>query len=209
MTSLYRQIAGGSIERLATLSDGIFAVAMTLLVLDLRFPLASAVHSEHDLLRALAGMWPQLVMYLMSFMSLGLVWWGQQTAMSWMERSDHALVWIQMAFLFGVTMVPFSTHLLAAFHGYRLAFFFYWLNLVFLGASLYLSWECAIRFNLLKAETPPELLKDIRARILTAQLLYGVGVLLCVISTHLSIAFLVFLQFGTIVMLMFHRRLEH
>jgi uncharacterized membrane protein len=208
MIFLYKPIAGGNIERLHTLSDGIFAVAMTLLVLDLRFPVAAAVHSEHDLLRALAQMWPQLVMYLMSFMSLGLVWSGQQTAMSWMERSDHALVWFQMAFLFGVTMVPFSTHLLAAFHGYRLAFFLYWLNLALLGATLYVSWECAIRLNLLKAETPPELPKDVRERILTAQVLYGVGALLCVISTYLSIAFLVLLQFGTILVVMFHRRSE-
>jgi uncharacterized membrane protein len=125
MISPFKRIPGGSIERLNTLSDGIFAVAMTLLVLNLHFPLVDAVHSEHDLLRALAAMWPQLVMYLMSFMSLGLVWWGQQTMMSWIERSDHALVWTQMAFLFGVTLVPFSTHLLAAFHGYRLAFFLY------------------------------------------------------------------------------------
>jgi hypothetical protein len=71
------------------------------------------------------------------------------------------------------------------------------------------SWECAVRFNLLKAETPPELPKDVRERILTAQVLYGVGALLCVISTYISIAFLVLLQFGTIVALMFHRRLEH
>ena len=54
MTTSYNQIAGQSAERLAALSDGVFAVAMTLLALDLRAPAVAAIHSEHDLWRALA-----------------------------------------------------------------------------------------------------------------------------------------------------------
>ena len=53
MTLSYNRIAGQSVERLAALSDGIFAVAMTLMVLDLRLPPAEAIHSEHDLWHAL------------------------------------------------------------------------------------------------------------------------------------------------------------
>jgi uncharacterized membrane protein len=49
MTTSYNQIAGQSVEQLAAVSDGIFAVAMTLLVLDLRVPAQEAIHSEHDL----------------------------------------------------------------------------------------------------------------------------------------------------------------
>jgi hypothetical protein len=52
MRSLYNRVAGQSVERLAALSDGIFAVSMPLLVLDLRVPAAEAVHSEQDLRRA-------------------------------------------------------------------------------------------------------------------------------------------------------------
>jgi uncharacterized membrane protein len=56
MESSYNRIAGQSVERIAALSDGIFAVAMTLLVLDLRLPAAEAVHSEHQLWRAVLAM---------------------------------------------------------------------------------------------------------------------------------------------------------
>ena len=100
-------------ERLAALSDGIFAVAMTLLVLDLRVPATEAVRSEHDLWHALAALSPQIVMYMMSFITLGIFWVGQQTQLNYLARSNRSLTWIHIGFLFAVTITPFSTRLLA------------------------------------------------------------------------------------------------
>jgi uncharacterized membrane protein len=104
--SLYNRIAGQNLERLAALSDGVFAVAMTLLVLDLRAPAAEAIHSEHDLLTALIALAPRLVTYLMSFLTLGIFWLGQQTQLDRLARSDRDLTWIHIAFLCAVTLVP-------------------------------------------------------------------------------------------------------
>ncbi len=75
----YNRIAVQSTERLAALSDGIFAFAMTLLVLDIHTPVAHAIHQESDLLQALVGLGPQFGMYMMSFLTLGIFWTGQQT----------------------------------------------------------------------------------------------------------------------------------
>ncbi len=63
MPTLDNRIQGRSLERLAALSDGIFAVAMTLLVLDLRIPGPGLVHSERDLTLALGTLWPQWIAY--------------------------------------------------------------------------------------------------------------------------------------------------
>ncbi|HEX8800258.1 MAG TPA: TMEM175 family protein [Terriglobales bacterium] len=95
----YNQIAGQSVERLAALSGGVFALAMTRLVLDLRAPAAELVHSEQDLWRALVALAPRLVMYLTSFMTLGIFWVGQQTQLNHLERSSRSLTWIPLAFL--------------------------------------------------------------------------------------------------------------
>src|SRR5437660_1366707 len=103
----YDRVAGLNHERIAALSDGIFAVAMTLLVLGVTLPAVSSVHAgdEGSLLRALGGLAPRLVPYVMSFLTLGIFWVGQQTQLSHLSRSDRRLTWIHLAFLFCVTLI--------------------------------------------------------------------------------------------------------
>lgn len=98
MRTAYNVIAGHSVERLAALSDGVFAIAMTLLVLDLRVPLASDIHTEADLWRTLLSLAPRLVPYLLSFMTLGIFWLAQQTQLNQFARSNRTLAWIHVAF---------------------------------------------------------------------------------------------------------------
>lgn len=136
MLATYNAFAGRSVQRLAALSDGIFAVAMTLLVLDLIVPTTDAVHSEHDLWRALVAMSPGLLMLGMRVLTLGIFWVGQQTQLNHLERSDRDLSWIHIAFLGVVSLIPFSTALLAQFTHYRIALLIYGMNIVVIGGAL-------------------------------------------------------------------------
>jgi uncharacterized membrane protein len=194
MTTSYNRIAGQSVERLAALSDGIFAVAMTLLVLDLRAPAAESIHHEYDLWRALIALSPRLLMYAMSFMTLGIFWVGQQTQLNHLVRSDRSLSWIHIAFLFLVSITPFSTAFLAEFTAYRLALLVYWLNILLLGIALYFSWVCALGSGLVKEDLPPHFSTAIKRRIVVAQALYGLGASLCIFNTYWSIGFIVLVQ---------------
>jgi len=205
MTLSYNRIAGQSAERLAALSDGIFAVAMTLMVLDLRLPAAAAIHCEHDLWRALWALLPRLVPYLMSFLTLGIFWVGQQTQLNHLARSDRHLSWIHLGFLFAVTLSPFSTMLLAEFMAYRAALLVYWINILLLGAILYGSWGYAIRAGLVKDDLPADVPAAICRRIVVAQALYATGALLCVINTRWSIAFILLVQLNYAVAPRFRR----
>jgi TMEM175 potassium channel family protein len=199
MTTSYDHIAGQNAERLAALSDGVFAIAMTLLVLDLRAPGSQLIHTEHDLGHALLVLSPRLLMYMLSFMTLGIFWVGQQTQLNHLERSSRNLTWIHLAFLFLVTVVPFSTALLSEHISYRLALVVYWVNILLLGATLYWSWVCALGSGLVKSDIPTNVSKAIKLRIVIAQSLYAVGMLLCVISNYLSIAFIVAVQLNYVV----------
>jgi uncharacterized membrane protein len=194
MKATYNEIAGQSVERLAALSDGVFAVAMTLLVLDLHVPLREAIHSDHDLWQGLIALSPKLLMYMMSFMTLGIFWVGQQTQLNHLSNSSRSLTWIHLLFLFAVTMTPFSTMLLAEFTAYRLALLAYWMNIFVLGATLYTSWTCAIKSGLVKEDIPSAIGTAVQRRILVAQSLYAFGALLCVFSTYWSVAFIVLVQ---------------
>ena len=194
MRPSYNRIAGQSVERLAALSDGIFAVAMTLLVLDLRIPAAELVRTDRDLAHALLSIAPQIVMYLMSFLTLGIFWVGQQTQLNHLDRSNRGLTWIHLGFLFAVTLMPFSTRLLAEHADLRLALLIYWANILLLGVTLYLSWGCATKSGLVKSDISPEIAAVIRRRIVIGQSLYAFGAALCFISTYLSIAMIVLVQ---------------
>jgi uncharacterized membrane protein len=194
MTVSYNQVAGQSVERLAALSDGIFAVAMTLLVLDLHAPAAEAIHSEGDLQHALIALAPRLLTYMMSFLTLGIFWVGQQTQLNHLERSARTLTWMHLAFLFVVTLTPFSASLLAEHIAYRTAFLVYWFNILLLGVTLYLTWNCAVNLGLVKHDISPAVLAAIQRRIVIAQSLYAFGAALCFFNPYWSIAVILLVQ---------------
>jgi len=194
MPSLYNRVAGQSVERLAALSDGIFAVAMTLLVLDLHVPAHDAIHSERDLWQALILLAPRLVIFLMSVMTIGIFWVGQQTQLNHFARADRNLAWIHIAFLCAAVLVPFTTSLLAEFIHFRMALLTYWFNILLLGATLYWSWSYATRAHLLNEDLPEEIHPAVIRRIVIAQSLYAAGASLCFLNTYYAIAAIVLVQ---------------
>jgi uncharacterized membrane protein len=146
-----------------------------------------------------SGYRPQIVMYLMTFLTLGIFRIGQQTLLDHLLRSDRALTWFHLAFVLGVTLMPFSTRLLAEFAAYRTALVVYWLNIVLLGATLYLSWGYAVRAGLVKSDVAPEVIAAICRRIVAGQSLYALGALLCLFNTYWSIAFIVVVQLNYVI----------
>jgi uncharacterized membrane protein len=189
----YNLIAGTSIERLAALSDGVFAVAMTLLVLDLHVPDAALIHSDADLIHALLQMAPRVLVYMLSFMTLGIFWVGQQTQLNQCISADRDFSWIHLIFLFAVSLMPFSTGLMAGFVALRAALIIYWLNILLLGAMLLMSWRLAVKHRLVQPEALP-LSRAIERRIIVAQTLYAAGAALCIINTTCSLIFIISLQ---------------
>jgi len=191
---VYNLFAGQSLERLAGLSDGVFAVAMTLLVLDLHSPVREAIHTEGDLWRALVALSPRLVAYFLSFLTLGIFWNGQQTQLNQLARGNRDLVWIHLGFLLAVSILPFSTGLLAEFITFRIALVVYWLNILIPGVALFAGWRYASRAKLLQDDVTAAMSAAIERRIVVAQALYAFGALLCVVNTYVSIAVIVLVQ---------------
>jgi uncharacterized membrane protein len=194
METPYNRIAGDDVGRIAALSDVIFAFAATVLVLDFHTPDGADVHSEHELVSALIASAPRLLPWLMSLMTLGIFWVGQQTQLNQLARSNRDLTWLHLVFLAVVTVLPFSTRLLAEFLLYRAAFFVYWANLFLLGACLYATWTYAERARLIREDAHGEVSEAVRRRIVIAQSLYGVGAVAGVVSPLLGIGLVLLIQ---------------
>lgn len=194
MAADYNKIAGRNLDRISAISDGIFAVGMTLLVLDLKTPAHEVIQNNGELMRTLAAMSPQFFTYFISFLTLGIFWMGQQAQLNFMAESDRNYTWMHLGFLLGVSMLPFSTRLLSEFILYRGALLCYWLNILYLGALLYTSWRYAVSANLISPDTDDELRCAIERRVLIAQSLYAGGAALCVFDTRISIAVILLLQ---------------
>ncbi len=199
MTKLYNLIAGQNRERLAALSDGVFAFAMTVLVLDIRPPPLDDIHSEAALLHALWLLSPRLVTFLMSFMTLGIFWVGQQTQHDALSHTDRAYTWFHLGFLMAVCLLPFSTNLLAEFIAFRAALIVYWFNIFLLGVLLLASWYRAKQFGLVSPDAPPDVDAAFVRRIVVAQALYSIGAALCVFSTWLSIGVIIAVQINYVI----------
>jgi uncharacterized membrane protein len=194
---LYNQISGQNIQRIEALSDGVFAIALTLLVLDIKVPVQEHVVFEKDLIVEFSKLTPKLLAYLLSFMTLGIFWTAHTSQFHFIGKSDRNLNWINLSFLFFVTVTPFTTAFLSEYITFKFAVIVYWINLLLLGLMLSRLLNYADKHHYFKAETgeKDEIRKAILRRGVIAQSLYAMGALLCFINTYLSISVLILIQF--------------
>jgi uncharacterized membrane protein len=132
---IHERVGARSIERIAALADGVFAISMTLLVLEVRLPSGVALATEQEVIAALASLGPRLLAYATSFVTLGLFWQGLQNQVNAIQRGDRTLAWIVMLALMAVALMPFTTSLVGDLSESRVALVVYWVNLLALGIA--------------------------------------------------------------------------
>src|SRR5438045_3074647 len=112
-----------------------------------------------------------MLTYLMSFLTMGMFYVGCQTLFNHLSGCNRHFTWIQLTFLLGVSLMPFSTALLAAYITFRLALAIYWLNLLALGILLVASIRYARRSGLLDTSETPDMQQAFERRIIIPQIL--------------------------------------
>jgi TMEM175 potassium channel family protein len=173
-------------SRIETLSDGIFAIAMTILVLELHVPVLS--HSA-DLGHALAVLWPKLAGYAISFILLGTLWVGHHFQFHYIRRADRALLWINLVFLMCVSYLPFCAGVLGSYHHEPVAVRMYGATLLAAGIALYGHWVYATRGRRLTSDRLEQsVVRSIGNRILLGLCAYTAAVLVSFVSTQASLA---------------------
>lgn len=137
-------------QRLEAFSDGVFAIAVTLLVLDLAVP----KESVRDPLDAIAAQWPSYLTYVVSFATIGLLWLGHTAITEYLEHADAVLLRLNLLLLLLVSFLPFPTKLLGLYiasdQSERVAVSAYGFTLLTSTAVLSLLWRYAVHAQLVR-----------------------------------------------------------
>jgi uncharacterized membrane protein len=120
------------LDRILFFSDAVMAIAITLLVIDLRVP-----EMARGLGPALRGLWPNYLAYVFSFFIIGNYWFSHHRLFRPVRRYDDRLFLLNLLFLFFVALIPFSTRMFSQYPGTRLAVVVYSLNILPLGIISY------------------------------------------------------------------------
>jgi len=126
-------------NRIEMLTDGIFAVAMTLLVLDIKPPVHLRFETGEALVDHLSVLEHNFVMYAISFVVLAIFWMGHHLQFHFVRHVDRELLWINLVFLLLAAVVPFSTNLMGAHGHLQLPVVVYAVNLLVLALLLFLQ----------------------------------------------------------------------
>jgi len=178
-------------QRIEGLTDGIFAIAMTLLVIDLRLPELGQAFTDGTFWQAVSGLASHFLSFALSFVILGILWIGHHNQMHYIRKADRGFLWLNIVFFMFISLVPFSASVLAAASGLRLASVLYALNLMAAGIVLNAIWQYALRHDLVEEKLDPGLVRMVTIRILMAPAFYVAAILSAVLlpeplGVHLS-----------------------
>lgn len=193
MKHVYNKIAGKKVERIEELADGVFSIAMTFLVFNLKLPDTDALSSDKEILFALKKLLPDFLTFFVSFITLGIFWLGQSTQFTYITKSDRNLYWIEIFFLMFITLLPFSASFLARHIESKVALVLYWLNILCMGITLYIHWIYAVKSNYVTISSPA-ISDAIKKRITESQTLYFLAFACCFINNYISIFLIVGIQ---------------
>ena len=160
-------------QRLTALSDGVFSIVITLLVFSIKLPEVAPERAAQELPQALAKLAPDLLTLFVSFIILGIFWIGHNNIFQHILRHDRFLLWLNIAFLLSVAIIPYPTGLLIKYGEAQLAVVLYAGNLSVGGVLLDVIWWYASRNPHLMCETAtPQLIQAFHRRILTGPVIY-------------------------------------
>jgi uncharacterized membrane protein len=178
------QIPSSTSERLEVFSDGVIAIAITLLVLQIEVPKAE----DGDLINALADNWPSYVAFVLSFVVIGIMWVSHHSMFERIAQVDRGLLFVNLGLLLGIAFLPFPTALLASYvrdggSNAEVAAAIYSATMAAIGVAFVCMWyHLYRRQHLLIDGIDPALLRRSINRSWVSPIVYGASIGLAFIS---------------------------
>ena len=177
--------SGLSFERVVFFSDAVFAIVITLLVLELKIPHLSE-HSEPALRQGLVELFPRVIGFVVSFLIVGLMWIEHHRIFRYIEDYDGGLLWRNLLLLLCVSFVPFPTALFSENFWSRTAFILYTASFGGVATAKLLIWRHAAKANLLKKDVSPALERRIARRSLAVPIACALAIVLAFVSIFIA-----------------------
>lgn len=147
-------------QRLETLTDGVFAIVMTLLALELSLPIISQRSLDIQLIPRLIELWPKFYSYILSFLLTGMLWNGNRVEYRYIKRSDGMLVMLTVIYLMFLTLLPFTTSVVGAYPLDKLPLLIFGINFAAILCSRIVIWRYAVgEHRLVDPDLSPQLIR--------------------------------------------------
>jgi uncharacterized membrane protein len=178
-----------STNRLEAFSDGVIAVAITLLVLDISVPPVGGGHLAHDL----GARWPHYAAYVTSFVTIGIIWINHHAMIGRLRQADHTILTLNLLLLMSIGILPFATSLMATYlqqsHGQHIAAAIYSgsflvMSILFAALNRHILFPKA---HLLAPEIPEERRRTILRRGVAGLVPYALATALAAVSPYATL----------------------
>jgi uncharacterized membrane protein len=177
--------------RLEAFSDGVIAIAVTLLVLDIHVPEPAPGASLAD---RLGHQWPSYAAYVVSFLTIGIIWINHTAMLRRLASVDHAVMFLNLLLLMTISVLPFTTALLAAYlkaeDGARLAALIYGGSFLLMGVTFFAMQRqlMSVRTHLLEEHVTPEVRSAVLRRNARGVLPYLLATVGALLTPYLTLA---------------------
>ena len=172
--------------RLETFADGVFAIAATLLIIDVGLP----EHLQQSLGKELLDIWPQYLAYAISFATIGIIWVNHHTVLEQVGRVDRLFLFLNLGLLLTVAFIPFPTRVLAEFvrtDDGRAAALLYGVTMLAMSVTFLTVWLYASRGGrLLRPDADPRAISGITRSFLPGLPMYAAATLVAFVSPEVS-----------------------
>jgi len=201
MSQHNQQDDGLTTQRIEAFSDGVFAIAITLLILDIRMPTGHTI-TDQSLVEKLWSIWPSYFAYILSFIVIGIYWVNHHYIFQIYEKTNHIFNLLNVFFLMCISFLPFPTYILGTNllneGEERTTIAFYIFGLLLPAIAWFICWQYACSHNLINPNLSPTFISYISKQYILTIILYSIALLSTLVQPLLGLIISVGLTFSYI-----------
>src|SRR5574341_1063335 len=176
-------------ERVEAFSDGVFAIAITLLIIEIGVP---SVEAGGDLGGELGDLWPSYFAYILSFITIGIYWTNHHSLFHLFDHTDHQFLVLNVFFLMAIAFLPFPTAVLGEYlkdsHHQDTAIRFYSFGILLPAIGWFFVWVYGVRRGLLAHDLDPAYVRSLTRQYVASVLTYAFALALTLVSVWAALA---------------------